>query len=144
MKQEFSAGIIVYIKNDQNSLFYLLLRSINGNWDLPKGKIEEAENLLQTAQRELLEETGLIATILPDFQQSIHYVFSDTYHNTIDKTVTFFIGEVHNKKVTISSEHIDYLWLTFEDSIKKVTHGNTRQLLELAQETLISRNIIKN
>ena len=142
MKQEISAGIIVYIKNDQGILLYLLLRSINGNWDLPKGKIEPGETLLQTAQRELLEETGLKATLLPNFQQSIHYVFSDMYHNAVDKTVTFFMGEACSKKVTISSEHIDHLWLTFEESIKKVTHENTRQLLELAQETLIARHIL--
>ena len=40
----------------------LILR--NGRWDLPKGKVESGETLLQAAMRETLEETG-VAT-LPD------------------------------------------------------------------------------
>jgi len=141
MKQEISAGVIVYSKDIKGSIIYLLLKHSNGHWDLPKGKIEPGENLLQTAERELLEEAGITADILPDFQQSIHYVFTDIYHNTVTKTVTFFIGKASSQDITISSEHIDYIWLSFEDAINRVTHENTRQLLEMAQEVLISHKL---
>ena len=38
----------------------LLLRSPDGNWDLPGGKVEMGEDILAGFQREVLEETGLV------------------------------------------------------------------------------------
>lgn len=40
----------------------MLLISRNGRWDLPKGKVEAGETLLQAALRETAEETGIAAT----------------------------------------------------------------------------------
>ncbi len=37
----------------------MLLIRRNGRWDLPKGKVEPGETLLQAALRETLEETGI-------------------------------------------------------------------------------------
>lgn len=53
----------------------LLLIERNGRWDLPKGKVEAGETLLQGALRETLEETGI--TALP----TTHYTLPiKTYH----------------------------------------------------------------
>ena len=49
-----AAGCVV-CDADGNRL--LMLR--NGRWDLPKGKVEPGETLLQAALRETLEETGI-------------------------------------------------------------------------------------
>lgn len=40
----------------------LLVIRRNGRWDLPKGKVEEGETVLQGALREVREETGLTVT----------------------------------------------------------------------------------
>jgi 8-oxo-dGTP pyrophosphatase MutT (NUDIX family) len=37
----------------------MLLIQRNGRWDLPKGKVEDGETLLQAALREVEEETGI-------------------------------------------------------------------------------------
>ena len=41
---------------------HMLLILRNGRWDLPKGKVEAGETLLQAALRETAEETGIEAT----------------------------------------------------------------------------------
>lgn len=41
----------------------MLLIRRNGRWDLPKGKVESGETLLQAALRETLEETGISVDI---------------------------------------------------------------------------------
>lgn len=52
------AGVIL-INENQSILF--CQRSDNQGWCFPGGKVDEGETFLQTAKRELLEETGIIA-----------------------------------------------------------------------------------
>lgn len=49
-----AAGCVVH---DDAGNMLLILR--NGRWDLPKGKVEPGETLLQAALREVEEETGI-------------------------------------------------------------------------------------
>lgn len=77
MKQQHSAGIITYTLDDNNEILYLLLRYGAGHWDLPKGKIESGETKQEAALRELMEETGLTATIDNNFEEQIKYIFTD-------------------------------------------------------------------
>ena len=50
MREEVSAGGVVLFGNA-----ILLLRKFNGDWVLPKGKVEEGENRQEAALREVLE-----------------------------------------------------------------------------------------
>lgn len=56
MRYVRAAGCIV---TDDGGNMLLIRR--NGRWDLPKGKVEAGETLLQAALRETLEETGVRA-----------------------------------------------------------------------------------
>lgn len=65
-----AAGCVVH---DDAGNMLLIWR--NGRWDLPKGKVESGETLLQAALREAEEETGI--TPLP----TTHYPLpTKTYH----------------------------------------------------------------
>ena len=59
MREEISAGGVVLFGNA-----ILLLRKFNGDWVLPKGRVEEGEQRKDAALREVLEETGVKAEIL--------------------------------------------------------------------------------
>ena len=54
MKHEKSCGCIII--EDKK---VLLIKQTNGIWGFPKGHVEENETELQTAEREVKEETGL-------------------------------------------------------------------------------------
>ena len=47
------------IKKDSNEKEFLLLHHTVGHWDFPKGNIEAGEDELETARREIFEETGI-------------------------------------------------------------------------------------
>src|SRR5690554_1731698 len=49
------------VKNEQNE--YLFIKRL-GKWDLPKGKLEEGENMKETAVREVEEECGIKVDVL--------------------------------------------------------------------------------
>lgn len=56
---EQSAGIIVYRKNSEGTVEFLLLNGDALGWGFPKGHVDKGENLIQTAKRETYEETSL-------------------------------------------------------------------------------------
>ena len=58
MKQEISSGGIIVFGNT-----ILLLRKYNGDWVLPKGKVEDDESVKQAAIREVYEEAGVKAKV---------------------------------------------------------------------------------
>lgn len=76
LKNEFFKHLIVIEASGgivQNHLKELLFIFRRGKWDLPKGKMEEAESPELCAAREIAEETGVTGLTLKHF-------ISDTYH----------------------------------------------------------------
>lgn len=56
-----AAGVIV---RDEHGAILLQRRGDDGSWGIPGGALEPGESLEQAARRELLEETGLVASRL--------------------------------------------------------------------------------
>ena len=143
MPIEKSAGAIIFRKEDGRE-YYLLLhypggashRTTKDYWDLPKGHIEKAETLEDTARREVKEETGLSdINIISGFKETIKYFFRWEGTNVI-KFVTFYLAKTEAKDVKISSEHIGFEWLAFKEAIKRLKFKNARQILKKADEFL--------
>lgn len=66
MASKVSAGLLMYrVKNQQPEVFLVhpggpfWSKKDAGAWSTPKGEVKEGESLLETAQREFAEETGL-------------------------------------------------------------------------------------
>ncbi|MBN1494829.1 NUDIX domain-containing protein [Candidatus Peregrinibacteria bacterium] len=116
----------------------LLLHYPEGHWDLPKGHIEEGEDEIKTALRELEEETGLKnIKILKGFKESIHYFFTRKKAHEkelVSKTVVFFLVKSHDRKIKISDEHQDFIWLPFDEAVKKITFKNVKEIVMKAKK----------
>lgn len=135
MKKHISAGIVVYYKENREIL-YLLLHYDAGHWDFPKGHLENNETNEQAAHRELKEETGLTATLNPDFECSISYFFVDHHKNKAYKTVYFFTGQVNTKEVTLSHEHKGFEWLPYKGALEQLTYDNAKEVLQKVHQFL--------
>ncbi len=134
MKQEYSAGIILYRIEDKQR-FYLLLHYQSGHWDFVKGHIEQGESKEQAAVRELQEETGITQVELDkEFKESFSYFFKSPKGELIHKTVYFLIGKTDEKEIKLSHEHIGFAWLPFKEALEQLTYQNARELLEKADK----------
>ena len=65
--KEKSCGAIVY-KIENNELKFLLVHQNNGHYSFPKGHVEENETEIETAIREIKEETNLDVKIDTNFR----------------------------------------------------------------------------
>jgi len=137
MREQKSAGIVLF-RNDSDKNEFLLLNYPQGHWDFVKGKIEQNETSYETALRETKEETGITNIEFVDgFEESVEYDFRFKKEN-IHKKVIFFLAKTYEKNIKLSHEHNDYLWLEYNDALKKTTFENAKNVLTKANEFLSS------
>ena len=137
MREQKSTGIVLF-RNDSGKNEFLLLNYPQGHWDFIKGKIEQNETPHETAIRETKEETGITNIEFVDgFEESVEYDFRFKKED-IHKKVIFFLAKTNEKNIKLSHEHNDYLWLEYNDALKKTTFENAKNVLTKANEFLSS------
>jgi len=87
VREEVSSGGVVIFGNA-----ILLLRKYNGDWVLPKGKVESEEKIEDTAIREVFEEGAVKAEVIK-YLGKIHYSFKNGWqeHELVNKTVHWYL-----------------------------------------------------
>ena len=137
MVTEKSAGIVLF-RNDSSENEFLLLNYPQGHWDFVKGKVEKNETPHETAIRETKEETGITnIEFIDGFEESVEYDFRFKKED-IHKKVIFFLAKTDEKNIKLSHEHNDYLWLEYNDALKKTTFENAKNVLSKANEFLLN------
>jgi len=140
MPVEKSAGEVVFYRSRTGKIEYLLLQHRGKQWAFPKGLIEAGESDKEAAKREVTEESGIKdPVLLPDFKEYEKYSFKVKYkyqlrkgwrmNEGVFKIVTFFLAQAKTKKVKLSFEHEDFLWLDYEKAIEKLTHPAAKKIL---------------
>ena len=129
MKQEKSCGCIVLNQNNE----VLLIHSNKGHWGFPKGHVEEGETEIQTAIREVKEETNIDVEVIERYR----YTQSYSPEEGIIKEVVLFLGKNmgDNQKPQIE-EVSEVKWFEFNEAIKKITYDNSREILLKLKEDL--------
>lgn len=159
IKQEYSAGGVVYKKTNQGLRFVLGQHSGYHKWVLPKGLIEEGEQPPQTAIRETEEEMGVktqLADKKPVHKETYFYLADlkktpgkstrrvEKYQEEggdktkVKKTVTFYLlkhisGEPE-KDHGWEMERAG--WFNYDQALKKLAFEGERAALKKAQVKL--------
>ncbi len=125
MKEE-CFGVIPIIKKDGEWYTFLIQHKNGKHWSFPKGHKEDQETPLQTALRELEEETGL--TFVKIFQDTpIVEKYNFIRNNQIiSKTVYYFIMEVTGDIKLHPEEILQGEWMIFSKAEKKITYPQSK------------------
>ena len=123
---------ICHIK-DKERKFLMLKRSERskiypGIWQMVTGKIDAGESTSDAVKRELAEETGLKAENL-----FVVPKINSFYFPTSDKIVLspVFLAIVNSTDVTISDEHSEYKWVSYDEAIKIIYWPNQIESLTI-------------
>ena len=122
MKQEKSCGCIVINEKEE----VLLIHHNDGHWDFPKGHVEDGETEIQTAIREVKEETNIDVEINEKYRYTIKY---SPKENVIKEVVYFLAKNITDNGLPQLEEVSEVNWFKYEDAIKKITYDNAREIL---------------
>ena len=133
MEQQSFGIVTVYREGKQ--LKFLLVRHNAGHWSFPKGHPETGETEIESALRELREETGISRVkLVPEWSATERYQFNDRNSNRpITKQVKYFLGWAYDLTVNILEIELqDYRWVTADEAKRLITFPAARQVLAQA------------
>jgi bis(5'-nucleosidyl)-tetraphosphatase len=121
MKYEKSCGAIVV---DDGKV--LLVKHNAGHWDFPKGHVEEGETEIETAIREVKEETNIDIKI----EKENKYISEYSPKENVMKTVIYFIGEkVGGEDKPQIEEVSDVEWVDVNKAVERITHQRSKEIM---------------
>ncbi len=129
---EKSCGAVV-VRRRQGKVYTLMIRQNQGHWCFPKGHVEDEENEFETAEREVLEETGLKVRFIDGFRESVVYSPRDN----VMKEAVYFLAEPCGGKEKKQDEEISEMhWADVLEALALITYDNDAVLFRKAMRFL--------
>ena len=122
MKREKSCGCIII--NDKEEV--LLVHHNKGHWDFPKGHVESGETEVETAKREVKEETNIDVEVNEEYRYSTKY---SPKEDVIKEVIYFLARNISDNRQAQLEEVSEVKWFSMDDAIDKITYDTSRDIL---------------
>ena len=133
-----SYGIIPIFKGKDGFYILIVKNSKGGHWGLPKGTPKKGEKPINTAKRELFEETNIkdIDTKTEiTFRQNYDFIKNNVLYN---KTVIYYPGFISKIIKGNKLDEIDELrWVKIGDALNTITYKSTSDVVEKLMDWLV-------
>src|SRR5271154_1201274 len=140
--REISAGGVVVrgeqeLEDEQIVVIVPTRRAPDGSrvLGLPKGHVDPGETAVQAAEREVREETGIVAEPVRELGESRYWYRRDG--STIGKTVGFYLFSYVGGNIEYHDDEVEEVrWLTLKEAETALSHTAERQMVTLARAQL--------
>ena len=133
MKEE-SFGIIPLRHTGDEWTVFIILHKHGNHWGFPKGKGDHGEHPLESAKRELKEETGLtVEKLLQEEPISEEYTFY-RHSKKVQKNVHYFPAIVSGALLLQPEEIRDGKWLPFQEAQEQLTFEEAKKVCRKIEE----------
>lgn len=135
-KTRKSCGAVVYRRLVRRISFLVVQHENGGHWDFPKGHVAEGETEMQTARREVAEETGLHVGFREGFYERISYLTPRDRH----KEVVYFLSRARRQRVRVQPGEIrEHRWLPYWTARELLTYESAKLVLDKARAFVVER-----
>lgn len=133
MLHEKSCGAIVYRKFHGNTEILLIKHINSGHWSFPKGHVENGETEVETAKREIKEETSIDVIIDPTFRETVTY---SPKKDTV-KVVVYFLARAKNVDFVPQEDEIaEIRWVDISYAANILSYENDRTIVTKAKNAI--------
>lgn len=135
-KKTSSAGGVILHNN------HVVLVSQHGKtWSLPKGHLEKNETILETAYREIFEETGLsqLELVQPLGNYTRYKIGNNIKEDdqSEEKTLHFFLFKTSQYQLNSQDpDNPDVEWVPIENVEQKLTHPKDKEFFKSIKSTI--------
>jgi 8-oxo-dGTP pyrophosphatase MutT (NUDIX family) len=138
MKREKSCGFVAYTRVGEEN-HYLIIKGINNDVGFPKGHVESGESEIESAVRELREETGVEVEVIDGFRHEIEYKLPRT--KDVYKLTVYFLGECRDVSTLArqESELKDARFIPYSEARESLTFDEARRMLDAAEHFVRNR-----
>jgi 8-oxo-dGTP pyrophosphatase MutT (NUDIX family) len=130
--REFSAGGLV-VRDGQLVVIVPTRRAADGSrvLALPKGHVDPGETPIEAAEREVREETGILARPVVELGESRYWYRRDG--RTIGKRVLFFLFEFVGGDIADHDDEVEEVrWIELTEAETALSHTAEREMVTLA------------
>ena len=122
---------VVILFNEENKVLFEV-RSDDGYFDFPGGSVDMGEEVIETAKRELYEETGLIADELELFDVYSGPITKYTYFNqdVIYGVDTFYVCRKYHGELKPQKEEVKSLMFLDVNGINGKLSPRNKKVIE--------------
>jgi 8-oxo-dGTP pyrophosphatase MutT (NUDIX family) len=138
MKLSYRKAIFIVTYRVKGDKIYYLILKRKLHWrgyEFPKGGVENKENFLQAAKREIFEETGQVPSRIKKFKIHGKYKYPkilDDRPSHIGQTYSLFAAQISRKNIKFDKrEHSSYKWLEFPSASKLLTWPDQKKCLRI-------------
>ena len=130
MNYEKSCGAIVYRRFHGNTEILLIRHIKSGYWSFPKGHVENGETEVETATREIKEETNIDVLIDSGFRETVSF----SPRRDTSKTVVYFVAKALNNDTKPQLEEISEIrWVEIGQAASHLTYDNDKLIVNKAK-----------
>ncbi len=134
--REFSAGGVV-VRGEDVVVIVPTRRAADGSrvLALPKGHVDPGETPIQAAEREVREETGIVAEPVVELGKTRYWYRRDG--RTIGKAVVFFLFQHAGGNTADHDDEVeDVRWLPLHEAERELTYPGERDMVGAAMAYL--------
>ena len=127
---EKSCGAVVYRRFHGNTEILLIRHIRSGYWSFPKGHVEKGETEVETAVREIKEETNLDVLIDDGFRETVTF----SPRKDTSKTVVYFVGKAISRDAKPQIDEISEMrWTEIGQAPSYLTYDNDKLIASKAK-----------
>ena len=126
--REQSFGIIPLKKENSSWMVFLVLLKKGGHWGFPKGHANLGETPLETAKRELQEETGLLVEEVLHNEPIVESYQFYKEKTLVLKEVSYFLSRVKGEIQLQEIEIQEGKWVFLEKALEILTFPEGREV----------------